>query len=533
MKNILKNSFYQLLTIYSFLIILIAIGLFWKYSLQFHVLALFIALFGVLILHKEQLSSINLNKKLHYSLFCLAVFFIIFLRTIPYFNNSIPLGYDAGIYKYGIEKGLIQLDNWILNGGHEPGFLYLMEFFKLFFSIDFILTYLLIIFCAVLGLGVYFLVKQYSDKTTGLIALFLYSFSIVQYKAFSMMYYRNILGMILILFSLYFLKKYEMHKNKKSLIYFIILSGLILSIHRPSFYIFGLSYFFYVFINPIDFQKKSYDKNKLFFNFLIGIAIILVGSLFYLGKFQQALFVVLPWVAQGFIQPGQSPGTFINFFTFEFSSLFYLPLAILGVFYFVRKKEFNLVTIWAIINFIIVYFQFFFFNRFIIFLDLVLIIMASFGFSVLIKEKKKFGIVILLILLVSAGILIFKEAQNTFPLISEQDFLVIKQFQQTPLNSCAMSTSSSYSPWIIGYSERKTIAPGLFDYDLNNETQWIDFWQTTDINKVKSFMTAYKSYNCPIYLLIGEQQRDNLEQFPECFSIFYKKENSIIYEYIC
>ena len=28
-----------------------------------------------------------------------------------------------------------------------------------------------------------------------------------------------------------------------------------------------------------------------------------------------------------------------------------------------------------------------------------------------------------------------------------------------------MATHSNYAPWILGYSERKTIAPGLFEFN--------------------------------------------------------------------
>ncbi|MDO8517445.1 MAG: hypothetical protein Q7S33_04965 [Nanoarchaeota archaeon] len=529
MKNIFKQTFYQLLSVYTLLILAITFGLFFKYSLQFHIFAIVLAVFGITIISKEELPKKQPNKKLHYILFALAIFLIILFRVMPYMGNSIPLGYDPGMYKYGIESGLQNLDLWILQGGMEPGFLYLMSFFKAFLSSQFILTWLLIGFCVLLGLGIYFVVKEFSDnnKTTALIALFLYAFSLIQFKAFWFMYYKNIIGMSLILFSIYFLKKYETTQKKKFIWLFVILGGLLGAIHRPSFYIFGLSYFFYAFISPI--KDKKYNFNLLKNNIIYGILILVIAGLFYLGKFSQAILIMFSPVLQGFLAPGEGAGTFINFFTYQFSSLFYLPFALLGIFYFIRKKDFNILVIWAIINFAIVYFQFFFFNRFIIMLDLILIIMASFGFSVLINSKKKLGTMILIVLLLSAGILAYNEAKNSKPLINDNELKVISFLNNTEQNSWVMSTSSYYSPWIQGYSGRKTIAPGLFDYNKHDKTGWMSFWTANSTEQFKSFLYQYEK---PLYIFIGQRQKNNLGG-QECFSAYYTISNNTIYRYDC
>ena len=349
-KQILQNSFYQLLTIYTILILLISLNLFWKYSLQFQIFAFILSILGITIISKEE-SDKPINKKFHYILFSLAIVLIILFRAIPYLNNSIPLGYDAGIYKYGIEKGLQNLDNWILQGGHEPLFLYLMEVLKLLFSTQFILTGLFIGFCVLLGIAIYFVAKEYFNETTGLIALLIYSVSIIQFLTFGYMYYRNIIGLSLALFSIYFLKKSE--KNKNFIWLFIIFGGLLGAIHRPTFYIFGLSYLLYSFISP--YKNKNYNFRLLKKNIFYGILILLIAGFFYLGRFRQAVLIILPSVAEGFLQPGESPGTFINFFTYQFSVLTYLPFAIFGFFVLAKRKQYNLIFFWTFIPAIIAF----------------------------------------------------------------------------------------------------------------------------------------------------------------------------------
>ena len=512
MKIILKNSFYQLLAIYTILIALITLGFLSKYTLQFHLLSIIIAILGVITIKEKQL-----KYKFHTPLFILSILLILITRLIPYLNNKIPLGYDSGIYKYGIESGLKNLDNWILQGGLEPGFLYLMEVFKLFFSSDFILKYILILFCVLLGISIYLVSKTYFNKTTGLLAILIYSLSIIQLLTFQYMYYKNIIALSLILLSIYFLEK-------KQVIPFIILASISGGIHRPTFYIFGLSYLFYTFISPI---KNKYDFKLLKRNIIQGLSILILTSLFYLGKFSKAILIIINPVIQGFSQPGESPGTFINFFQYQYSVLIYLPFALLGLFYLIKNKKFNIITIWSILSLIIVYFQFFFYNRFIIMLDISLIILASYGFYLI--SQKKLGVIITILLLVFSSILIIQESIDSKPLINNNELEVIEYLQNTPENSYVMSTSSIYSPWIIGYSNRKTIAPGLFDYNLHNEQEWNIFWTTNNLEEIKKFMNLYEK---PLFIFIGEKQKDNLN-YPECFKKYYEKESNKIYEYIC
>src|SRR3989338_8415008 len=127
MREIIKNSFWQLLSVYTLLVIAIALGFLGKYALQMHLLAILLGILGIFAVSRFEKENIKINNKLHYTLLIISILIIILLRIIPYLGNSIPLGYDTGLYKYGIEHGLQNLDIWILSGGMEPGFLYLMK----------------------------------------------------------------------------------------------------------------------------------------------------------------------------------------------------------------------------------------------------------------------------------------------------------------------------------------------------------------------------------------------------------------------
>ncbi len=541
-KQVLENAFYQLLVIYTILILLASLNLFWKFSLQFQIFALILGFLGIIVVNKVDISKPVKDKKdketketyykyltlknYFYPLLFLALFLIILFRIIPYINNPIPLGYDTGIYKYAVEHGLTNLDNWVLRSV-EPGFLYLMSIFKPILSTHSILTYLLIFFSLILGLAVYLVASEFFGKEVGLIAIFIYALSFAQFLTFTYMYYKNIIALSLALFSIYYLKKYDSTRNKWFLFLFILLGGLTGAIHRPTFYIYGLSYFFYAFISPYN---KKYDYKLMLHNILYGIIILAIAGIFYIGIFSPSITQIIEPVLQGFVQTGESPGTFINFFTYQFSTLTYLPFAILGFFYLIRKRKFNMLFFWTLITTIIVYFQFFFFNRFIIHLDIMLIILASLGFFIIIKDNKKLGLIILILMLFSSAFVLLKEARDTKPLINDAELNTIQYLSTLESNAYVMTTSSVYSPWVLGYSDRKTIAPGLFDYDKHIESEWNDFWKTTDINKIKQFMDSYQK---PLYIFIGEKQNDNLKDLKQCFNLTYNNGNNKVYQYLC
>ncbi len=502
MKEIMKNSFYQLLIVYTILIAIASFGFISRFTLHFEIFALILGILGLFIIDKY---DGNINKIFIF----LALLIIFIFRLIPYLNNNIPLGYDAGLYKYGIEHGLENLDQWILKG-MEPGFLYLMKLFT-FLPTDFILIWLFIFFNFILGIAIYFFASHF-NKNIGIMALFIYSVSVVQYKVFTFMYYKNIIGLILMLFSLHFLFKYEKDKKGFYLILFIVLGGILGGIHRPTFYIFGISYFIYSLIK----LRKEY--------FISGFFILLIASSFYLGKFRSAITSLFKPVLEGFIEPGQNPGTFISFTTYQFATLAYLPFAILGFFYLIKKKQFNFLFLWTLINAIIVYFQFFFFNRFIIHLDVALIILAALGFSLLIQNKKYLGITIFTIMIISSGIMTYKESRIIESSVTIEQIELIKEFNNVEDDAYVISLSNKYAPFVLAYSGRKTIAPGLFDYDKWDETQWEIFWETKDKDETKKLLSFYDK---PIYLFADKEFNN------PCFSLYKEKDVNKIYKYEC
>ena len=557
-SDVAKNSFWQLLVIYTLAVFIIALGFFSKYALYYNILALIIALFGIFLTKNSFVENQNPNNKILNLLFWFSILIILLTRLIPYFLNGFefPLGYDAGMYKYAIEHGLQKRDMWVL-GGVEPGFLYLFHFLNLFLSTNFLLIYLFIIINLVLGLSIYFFSKEYFNREIAVFSILIYSLSLAQFNVFTLLYIKNIIGIGLILVSFIFIRR------KKYLPF--ILSGIILAgIHRPSFYIFGLSYFVFVLsllfrktdnkytpsidssnsdslyinykssernnnkregsydntsprgrdiYNPINVNTTNNNRiqvNTFFRHVLYGILILVFSSLFYIGDFKIAILSLISPVLSSFVETGVSPGTFISFSEYQFLSLFYLPFAFLGLFYLFQKKKFDIFLFYGILTILIVYFQFFFYNRFVIFLDIFFIITSAIGIYLIINSpntKKKLGLILISLLLLSGFIFISKAVIETKPLISDEILDSIKQIDVPYV----ISTTSLHSPFLQGWANAKVIAPGMFDYDIwQSKDRWIQFQEDLNASELKTeykediYLFTNKPLNHPCYEFSGK-----------------------------
>jgi len=506
MRKTLNNTFIILLFVYTILIALSYFNIISKYTLHFEIFAFILAILAIFVLKD--------NKKIHFNkyLILMPLIFILLVRIIPYINNDIPLGYDTGIYKYIAEaykENLptipdLQLDKWVRTG-HEPGLFILTDFLYLLnFNTNQILIYFLIFLELLLGLVIYITANKFFNKNTAIISLFLYAISITQFKTFEYMYYKNILALIFLLLSFYFLKS-------KKYIPFVITAAYLAVLHRPSFLIFALAYSVYFLLNLKEWKP----------NLISSLSIIILAFPFYINRLKEMIIDNL----EPLIEANIGAGTFITFFQYQFLILAYLPFAFLGAFYLFKKKNYNILLIWFVINFILVFFKLIFYNRFIIHLDIVMIILASLGMVLLIKNKKYIGTITISILLLASLFIVVNESINAKPLISNVELNIIKDLQKTENNSYIMSTTSYYSPWILGYSGRKTIAPGLFDYDQWSKEEWIKFYNSTDKKLINSM---FSNYTKPLYVYVGKYQTDYIKNKP-CFEVYKDR----IYRYVC
>src|SRR3989338_1808003 len=449
----------------------------------------------VILVFLEETKQPGLNR----FLILLAFLLILAPRIIPYLNNSIPIGYDAGIYKYAIEH---PFEEWV-QVAVPRGFTFPLAFLNLFLPINFLLTYALIGFELLLGFALYKTVKEYVNKNTAILALLLFSVSFAQFRVFTFMYYKNILALSLLLFAFYFLKKQKR-------IPFILIASWLGSMHQPTFLLFGLSYAAYTFIS----YKKDLKKNII--NGIIILALTLVS---YAGVLKETLF---PQIKSA-VGLEIGAGTFIGILEYQSLFLILLPFLFLGVYASIRNKRINILFIWFIFNLIFVSFKLIFFNRYIIHLDMIMLILAAIGIYVVIKKGKAIGMISLAMIVLFSSYILIAYALNEKPLVSQAKLDEIQTLQNT--EGMVMSTHKHDSPWLLVYSGRPTIAPGLYSYSKWSLAEWSIFWNSGNFTEVKPLLDMYEK---PIY--IYAHPVTNREKFNnDCF----RHPTQNIYTYIC
>jgi 4-amino-4-deoxy-L-arabinose transferase-like glycosyltransferase len=173
----------------------------------------FAIIFGIISLFVLKDRSGEKRLKLSYMI-VIPLLIAIAIRAIPFIDNSVPLGYDPGFYKYEIErywKGLPEiippdLEDWDRQWS-PPGLFIITSILHLygFNSFD-NYNFLFIFFDVLVVFAIYAAGKRYFSQEAGIIAALFYSVSLVQFAAFYLFYYKNLVSVYLALIAFYMLK---------------------------------------------------------------------------------------------------------------------------------------------------------------------------------------------------------------------------------------------------------------------------------------------------------------------------------------
>lgn len=493
MRQILYDSFFQLLIVYAIVASLVTLDLL-DTILALQLGSIIIAVVGVLVL-KEQTDSLP-SWLIYPALAVVAV-----TRIIPYVGNTVPLGYDAGIYKYVFE---FHAAEWI-NAAHPPLLKFLVAPFMLLGD-WFVLVPLFIIIDIALCYVVYLCVKEWFGKDAGILAGIFFALSYTQFLAFWFLYYKNVVALLFMLLAWYVYKKVEKTSLKYSL--FIVFGILVGGIHRPTFLVFMASLGLYI-------VAKFFEKKKTMYDVLSAVVIGVFTIMMYLPVLDSAILSFLPGIATASI----GAGTFVAAEFFFIYSISYLPFALLGLLWCIKNKQ-NSPFMWFIgITGLIVIAKLIFYNRFIIHLDLAMLIIAGVGASYVLQHKLGKAALIMVVLI--SGYSIIHQAAADEPLISEEEWMFIKSIaDRTEQDAIIVSTHRHYSPWLLGYSGREVLAPKLFG-DRIPEEAWIGL-VSGDEEEIFSYLDELER---PVYVYIGEKQ--NLEIEHPCF------EGEQLLKYVC
>ncbi len=481
---------------YLFLVFIASLGLPWWAKGIFWIFSTF--LIFILPLNQAQSSQgkeRTFFRKPYLVLFFMFLFFI-FIRAFPFFHGGeAPLGYDTGMYRRHWSTFFeVAIQTGDLNDGYPVSF-FTNILQVIGWTPDMLISVFYVFLGVFVGIALYAVAKEYFHRDIAIFSVVLYVLSVSQFVAYWGMYWRMWLAMGLSLASIYLLKKKSWSV--------IPVAGFMGGVHLLSFLPFALALIaFFIF-----------GKERRF-TFFAGVGIFFVTVLLSYNT----ILGVLPYYTNhyGFIQDYPSyiarelTGIYLSFSLYKGYVLLYLPFAIIGLMRWIFLRDWNYLFFYFLVNFVIMSLELVFYQRFIILMDLVGLILAAwvmYDFCLYFwnGEDRFIGKVIIFLFFFGAFVNITYHSWKLKPLIDGEEIEAIRSLQSIKGDFLAMSISSYYAPWIYGYSGMGTIAPGLFEYNKWDLEKWNRFWFTENPSVRRELLNEYDR---TIYIFVGKKDPD-------------------------
>lgn len=454
--------------------------------------------------------------------FLFIILFIFFLATrfYSYFINSVPLGYDSGLYLYLFKKysqlpffSYGALPDWLVQS-FQPGLPVLVKIVSPLINPERLLIPLIILSQIMLFWAVYIFAKKIWNSTrAGLWSTIIFSLSAIQYRFYWYYYLKNAFSLSFVLFAFYF-----MLSSSYWAIPFVVLT---LYFHQQT------AAFLLIILLILILVRK---EQRRYLITVLGISAASAAP-YYLLTFKQSLMPLMPLILAGFVPQtmggtlGNATGTFYNPFEALALALFYLPFGLWSLYKLKFKKNTLLATLPFLLSLIVVAFGFYLSHRFIPFVDLFLILLAGYGASDFFKNKKIVRFIYVFILIIFSSAFIYKTSE---PLIMNDELNEIKMLKNTESNASVLVTDQAYMPWVYGWSDRKTIAPGFGENDIYwTIPEWHEFWESGSVEIQNNLLLKIPK---PLYIYDGDRRQQALTNFSgECF----ERINWRTYRFIC
>ncbi len=468
------------------------------------------------------MAKIRLLSKINWFYLLFGALFVILLvnRSFPYISyGPFGFGYDTGIYKKTFE-GIHNFSD-IFSSAVDifPSFLaYIFNLFGV--PLSWLLYYSHVLISALIAIPLYLLTKEYFGKYAGIAAIAIFTVSYVQVLASEFYLYKAVLGSFFMLFAFYFY-------SKKSFIFYIFAFLLALT-QLPQLLLlaFGIG------IATFTGGKKYFKFNLIgFFTLLGALLILLIFKAEYLFG---AVNVVLSSLNAQNTMNSHQTGLFMTLPAYLHRSYIILACGILGFILSIKQwRKIIVLQASTAFVFVIVFLKLFFQNRFIVELDLLLIPFAAY-FLIFLVERflnrrfvKVFLSFVVLIIVLSLSRWYYK---TTFPALSIYEVWAIDVLNERTDSKYNMVINTLYAPWIYGFSNKITLASGIFesvwDYD-----QWAKYVSISDDEERAEMLIQVTEKYGKYYLFVGSREpHPEIEKQSDKIKKIFDVNGATIYE---
>jgi hypothetical protein len=468
-------------------------------------------------------------KKLQRRKILLYVFLIVGItcavyRIFPYFSSMMPLWYDPWVYRwiylaYVKLAPVFQFSHVPYRIMHEPlRGIFSVVISKLWISIDILLTFWLWFFSILWWFLVFLIIKKYSTQAA-IFAMILFWISIIQYHAFELCYYKQVIGVDLMLILIYFRNGRKYRTSLPFLVALILL-------HRTTTVYLWMTGLLYIILQYIT-TKKLNKKFVLIWILWLVIWLPLYGTLFQrllLDFFHPLVTTVWGTGIQG------------NFFSRSEFRWFVMLLIVptwYGVYMKIKNKEYDVMFSWLIVWIIWVSLWLLNANRMELFLDVYIILITGYALHYIFKSNKKRLIGLVYIWMILQMIYYYGYvSQNNMTWISPGEFQSIITLKDiVPTSGIVIWTDSFISPWIAGYADRDWITPWLSDINQMTHKEWDSRRPASGEQKCKMF-ERYMSLDRPLYMRESKLFREENVAWWKCFNLIRTDEYHNLYKII-
>jgi hypothetical protein len=418
-------------------------------------------------------------------------------RIIGYFSFDIPYGYDPGFFRHAIQTAIAALPGLPPPPSpslpyHEPLFgLLSIILTSIGYTPDMIIGPFLGGLSIFTAFCVYFLGNTSHSRLVGLLGASIFLLSIIQYQEYWWNYWRNIMGIIFMLVSLGLLVR-------RSPLAILTIAGLF-TIHRPSA-------LFFVVVIALTFLVRIIRERTIPTR---EILLILAGGLLALPLYADQIRFLTDMITPITTTIGgiTASGTFFTSREFFFHIFPYFLLLIPGIFSKVEKREYDIVFIGFLVGLLWSVLRLFFYSRMMVFFDIFAILLAAYSMSLLLHTlKPRYAILLLIGFFGLQGYLATSYAyeQGKHHAISREEFDILRNLDILIPDTTAtiLSTHRYYTPWILGYSGKRTLAPGLLDDQIWDDATWRRFYFEADDATRCRMIADYRSLTDKLYIFV-------------------------------
>ena len=212
-------------------------------------------------------------------------------------------------------------------------------------------------------------------------------------------------------------------------------------------------------------------------------------------------------------------GLFIDFSQFHLLTFILLPFFFFSLIcpFVWRSKQadgrypyrfLTLTYIMLAVLFILSYFPFIRQHRFIIILDLMIILFSVPTIYHIVKHflKDRLGQFLLIVFFVVFTYRVGLMAWMQEPQIYADELQELRALANVAeVDARVMTTSTTYTTWAIGFSGRQAFGPG-WEFDQWNWNQWLEFWMARGDETTDRRLELLARYQYPVYIFVGERE---------------------------